>query len=378
MTKISTDQTVVSVLTAQGRGAIAVVKVRGPNAIQYVDHCFHTDHRPFSKSKEDQIRFGRWSGPRGEELIAVQISETEVEVHCHGGISASSAIVSRLQELGAKPVGPQPLPKKHGSIEESAWRLLTQTTTERTAATLLDQAKGALSNSLKRIINLLRNQDAAATIELEKLLAWERFSKHLVNPWRVLLAGPPNVGKSSLINTLVGFERAIVFDRPGTTRDMVSAITAIDGWPVELFDTAGLRESDESIEAAGIAMTRKMIDTADLLVLVNECRDPESAFLDESNHPPRILVFNKADLNPAFESPKDSIKTSTITNEGIQTLLNQIANQLVAESPKPGESVPFLSSHYQAIRAALQQIQEEDLEAAIQALDALLADKDEP
>ena len=83
----------------------------------------------------------------------------------------------------------------------------------------------------------------AAAARIREWLAWEDFGLHLTRPWNVVLAGRPNVGKSSLINALLGYTRSIVFDQPGTTRDVVTAATAIDGWPIELSDTAGLRES---------------------------------------------------------------------------------------------------------------------------------------
>ena len=93
----------------------------------------------------------------------------------------------------------------------------------------------------------------------------------------MVIAGPPNVGKSSLINALLGFQRAIVFDLPGTTRDVVTAVTALDGWPVELSDTAGLRSSDDPLELAGIEQAHRQAAAADCLLLVFDASQPWSA-----------------------------------------------------------------------------------------------------
>ncbi len=117
---------------------------------------------------------------------------------------------------------------------------------------------------------------AAREAVCQVLARWP-IGSHLVEPWRVVLAGPPNVGKSSLVNALVGYQRAIVYDAPGTTRDMVTAITALEGWPVELCDTAGLRSSREAIEAEGVRLARQAAAAADALVLVFSAQEPWQA-----------------------------------------------------------------------------------------------------
>src|SRR5262249_19824288 len=131
-------------------------------------------------------------------------------------------------------------------IRRAARTAIAEAITMRTAAILLDQYHGALETEIDAIHSSLRasppEKDTAAC-RLEALLGRASIGLHLVRPWRVTIAGPPNVGKSSLLNALAGFERAIVFDQPGTTRDVLTVLTAIDGWPIELADTAGWRES---------------------------------------------------------------------------------------------------------------------------------------
>ena len=115
---------------------------------------------------------------------------------------------------------------------------------------------------------------AAARRQIDDLLAHAATGLHLVRPWQVVVAGRPNVGKSSLINAIAGYQRAIVHSLPGTTRDIVSVQTALDGWPVEISDTAGLRRGSDPIEQAGIELAIDKIAAADLVVLVFDASSP--------------------------------------------------------------------------------------------------------
>src|SRR5262249_42285045 len=131
-----------------------------------------------------------------------------------------------------------------------------------------------------------------------QLLNRAPLGAHLTQPWRVVIAGPPNVGKSSLINAILGYERAIVFDQPGTTRDVVTAATALDGWPVELADTAGLPAGVDPLDRAGIERETAQADEADCLLLVFDASQPwthEHELLIE-RWPSAIVVHNKHDL----------------------------------------------------------------------------------
>ena len=157
------------------------------------------------------------------------------------------------------------------------------------------------------------------------------------------MAGPPNVGKSSLINAIAGYHRAIVHSTPGTTRDVVGLQTAMEGWPVEIFDTAGLRETAEEIELAGIDLARQKIVAADLVVLVFDNSLPWSAedqALAES-HPAALLLYNKSDLPRASESRPAGMEVGAMHPTGIDELCREIAGRLVPHPPPPGAAVPF-------------------------------------
>ena len=143
-----------------------------------------------------------------------------------------------------------------------------------------------------------RGRDDAARRQIDALLARADLGRHLVQPWRVVLAGRVNVGKSSLINALAGYGRSIVHPSPGTTRDAVTVTTAIDGWPVELCDTAGLRSGGDAVERAGIELARERLAQADLAILVF---DRSAAWSAEDQAlcdqwPGGLLVHNKCDL----------------------------------------------------------------------------------
>jgi tRNA modification GTPase len=158
-----------------------------------------------------------------------------------------------------------------------------------------------------------------------------------------VIAGRPNVGKSSLVNALVGYQRAIVFDQPGTTRDVVAVSTAIDGWPVELADTAGLRQAGDALEAEGIQLAENEIAAADLVLLVFDASQPlqseDTSLLGK--WPDALLVLNKSDLPAAGEHPTGAVQTSALRREGIDTLLKAISRRLVPDPPPPGIAVPF-------------------------------------
>ena len=162
------------------------------------------------------------------------------------------------------------------------------------------------------------------------LLAREQLGRHLTRPWSVVLAGRINVGKSSLLNALAGYGRAIVHPAPGTTRDAVAVTTAVDGWPVELCDTAGLRATGDAIERAGIERARQRLAQADLVVLVADRSVPWSPE-DEGlarQYPAAVLVHNKCDLPASSGHRPGGISTSALRGQGIDALLTAIGRRL--------------------------------------------------
>ncbi len=252
-------------------------------------------------------------------------------------------------------------------IAAAARLALAEARTTRTAAILLDQYNGALRTSFEQIETARQAGDtAAARRQIDALLAHAATGLHLTRPWQVVVAGRPNVGKSSLVNAIAGYQRAIVHNLPGTTRDIVSVHTALDGWPVEISDTAGLRESGDPIEQAGIQLALNKIAAADLVVLVFDSSLPRTE-ADQALVVPAsagsgtsfrlkaglqtLLVANKSDLPPAPGPRPEALSVSAATSAGVDDLCLTIAQCLVPHPPPPGAAVPFLAEHVERIRS---------------------------
>ncbi len=375
-------------LTVDGRGAIAVLLVTGPEAASRVGRHFVSrakvslERRPLNR-----IFHGHWGADNGEDVVVCRRSPTEVEVHCHGGRAASRRIIADLiadgcAELGspARLKNSEPSPIRAAAIEQ-----LAHARTERAAATLLDQLNGALEGELQAIVARIRAADAAAALAaIDELIMRSAVGLHLTSPWRVVLAGPPNVGKSSLINALVGYKRAIVFAEPGTTRDVVRASTAFDGWPIELSDTAGIRVTRDRLEAAGVELARRQITAADCLVLVTDAREAIDAEIRQlaQVHSRAIVVANKADFiepqalsREAAEAADRRHLTSAITGQGLPALVSAIVRELVPVKPQPGDPIPFIAEQVERIRAAREALERGDADRAATTLESILRQK---
>jgi tRNA modification GTPase len=376
--------TTAAVLTPSGRGAIATIRVSGARAMSIVSELLQTGSRPALANRPARtIVFGRWGDEAGEELVASCLHAEQVEIHCHGGVAAVARIVADLERCGCEVQPWQNDARQNDHApQQSYWQrealiALAAARTERTAGILLDQFGGAGDCAVQQILSLLEAGDrTSAQQSLDELLARATLGLHLVNPWSVVLAGRPNVGKSSLINALLGYERAIVFDTPGTTRDIVSATTACDGWPITLSDTAGWRDEAGEIESQGIAAAKAAASRADLVVIVVDRSQSWSA-ADEAlcaACPAGLLVWNKSDLPAsATTSARPGIHVSAKTGEGLAELLASIGQRLVPNIPPPGVAVPFVPEQLKSLTAASAAAHSNDLDAARQELRRLLS-----
>jgi tRNA modification GTPase len=188
----------------------------------------------------------------------------------------------------------------------------------------------------------------------------------------VVLAGLPNVGKSSLINALVGYTRSVVYDQPGTTRDVVTAETALSGWPVQLADTAGIRDQADTLEAAGIARARAHFAEADCRVLVlDRSRPPSPADIELLNvWPDAICVAHKSDLPDAWGEtlPLGAVHVSSLTLSGLDAVAARIVERLVPETPAAEEAVPFNVRQFDCLGRAMLAVQLRQIDEAIRCL----------
>ncbi|MCH5373394.1 MAG: 50S ribosome-binding GTPase [Planctomycetes bacterium] len=365
----------VSLVTPSGRGAVATIIVSGEDATERVAAHFHAAAgRPLAELPVQRICFGQWrsaEGP-GEELVVCRRTAW-VEIHCHGGRVASQAIIGTLVADGCCDIPWTEMARNldGDDIAIEARIALAHARTERTAAILLDQLRGALQIEWGRITSLFSaGQSQEATSRLDVLEARSRLGLHLTEPFRVVVCGEPNVGKSSLINALLGYQRSIVLDQPGTTRDVITAHTAIDGWPIELSDTAGLRSPTDPIESAGIQFARRRLSDADLVVLVLDCSRPrhDAAERLQNELPLALVVHNKSDLASMADGEGDQLQTSAATGEGITELMHAISRRLVRDPPAAGEPIPFAERQVRLIHEAQMALRRGDTQAAMRSL----------
>jgi tRNA modification GTPase len=334
-------------LTPPGRGAVATLRIEGRGAVEAVESHFRVcSGRPLAARGADEMVVGHFGGDRGEEVVVRRCGDTAVELHCHGGRAAVARIEHVLVAAGCRRVTWREWAQERcdDPIAAAALLALAEARTERTAAILLDQYHGALRCAMDEIRRDFDRGDASAAQQrIDAILGCEEIGRHLTRPWSVVLAGRINVGKSSLLNALAGYGRAIVHPAAGTTRDAVTVTTAVDGWPLEFCDTAGLRATDDAVERAGIERARQRLAQADLVVLVADGSVPWSAE-DEAlaqQYPGAVLVHNKCDLPASSGGRPGGISTSALCGEGVDALLATIGRRLAPDPPPPGAAVPF-------------------------------------
>jgi tRNA modification GTPase len=348
-----------------GRGAIATIAIDGSQAAATVDRFFRSaTGKKVELASQGPILFGRWQGDRngsadddhGEELVVCRTGDQRVEIHCHGGAAAARRILACLEQAGCTVIDwPAWVSQDADPVTADAIVALSRVVTERCAAILLDQLRGALTAEIKTTIVRLMGDPVDALSRLRDLLKFADVGMHLCDPWRVVFAGPPNVGKSSLINAIVGYQRSIVFDQPGTTRDVVTVRTVWDGWPLELADTAGLRDVDDRLEAAGVDRARQRIWEADLVVVVRDAQNPVSTPVPPNLANRWLHVANKSDLAVDRRANGPSaLPTSAVTGEGIDRLLVAITKSLVPDPPPENAPVPFMPKHRTIISQAME------------------------
>jgi tRNA modification GTPase len=364
---LSQAETYVACLTPGGTAAIATLAVRGPHAAEVLRDLF----RPHSRAElpaepaVGSIWLGKMSTGQGRpglesseapaarrHDLADQVVLTVkarhpvpwLEIHCHGGAEVTRWLQETLELRGIQGCSWQEFERltEPDPLRAAAVIALPRALTVRTAAILLDQYHGAFARAVEAVASACKRGAADEAGRLLKTLHDRAdVGRHLVAPWRVVVAGATNVGKSSLVNALAGFQRCVVAATPGTTRDVVTTLIAVDGWPVELADTAGWREATDKLEAQGLGRAQAALAAADLCVWVLDASD-QPAWPDLAREKTQFII-NKTDLPPASDlnQAAGAVCVSARTGQGLDELCQKLATRLVPEPPLPGTAVPF-------------------------------------
>ena len=343
-------------LTPRGRGAVGTIRVdaRAENLTALDGFFLAVNGKAVGVQDVGRVVFGHWGQePFREEVVVCRVAPNALEIHCHGGDVCTRRILSDLESAGLT----QDAHSEFAPLAEVRLAL-QRAPTLRTAAILLKQERLWRSQ-----LDAFRNMNCESIADtVAQSLAHEAFGFHLTQAWQVVIAGPPNAGKSTLLNALLGFERSIVFDQPGTTRDVVSVQSVVDGWPVVFSDTAGLREaSADAIERAGINAAERLLQSADLTLVISDLSAPatfQSAMISESS----IRVGNKADVGRCGEISVD-VEVSALTGDGIGSLLKAVAGALVPDIPPDDICLPVSSRHTDWLRRVADSCEAGDIEA---------------
>jgi tRNA modification GTPase len=419
------EETIAAIATPVGEGGLAVIRISGAEALQVADRCFVPAGRGSLKpsaAPSHTIHFGHIvrSGQKVDEvLVSVMRAprtftrEDVVEVTCHGGLLPAKLVLDAVLESGARVAGPGEFTRRaflNGRIDlaqaeavadliHSRTELALQAASEQLAGKLSRRIEELREDLLKSLAHVeahidfpdediapdTRNKLVArfdhAIAFMEELLSTANEGQILRRGIRCAIIGRPNVGKSSLLNCLLGRDRAIVSAVAGTTRDTIEETASVRGLPVVFIDTAGLREARDEIELEGIRRSRQSLEAAEFILHVLDAsgslnRADESCF-KELERKKRILVLNKIDLRAlsgdrenagrAIQLPAAAprVEVSCLTGQGIEGLKDTI-RELIWSGEIKAEmlQVTINSRHQEALSRARA--------AALRAREALL------
>jgi tRNA modification GTPase len=374
---IVAGETIAAISTAAGEAAIALIRISGKDAIEVADKLFRGKQRPSDLASQtqhlgeivengtiiDQVMLAAHRAPAsytGEDLI---------EISCHGGALVTAKVLETCLRAGARGARPGEFTERaylNGKIDltqaeavidliRAQTDLALRSATEQLAGRLGDEFR----NLRQRLIDIIAHVEASmdfpeegispddvATIcdrleslrnEIDKLLATAETGRILHEGLRVVIFGATNAGKSSLLNRMLGFDRAIVSEMHGTTRDSIEERINLRGIALRLFDTAGLRAPENLVEREGMERTQRTLETADLRLRIVDASASRPG--DFAMNPDELLILNKSDLpEHADWSSTDAIRISCKTSVGLPKLADEIYRRiggakLNAESP---------------------------------------------
>jgi tRNA modification GTPase len=394
---MTVSDTIAAISTPPGEGAIALVRVSGPNAIGVADKIFHGKEVP-SHFEPHVQHFGEIFG--GEDRLIDQVvlsvhhapasytGEDLVEISCHGGTLVSAKVLEACLRAGARAARPGEFTERaflNGKMDLTQAEAvidLIRAKTDLAVRSATEQLEGRLGTQISKIrdelVALLAHMNASIDFpeegitpdegetlrarldsvreQIAALLATADQGRILREGVRVVIYGATNAGKSSLLNRLLGYDRVIVSDTHGTTRDTIEETVNLDGIPIRLLDTAGLRTSVSELEREGIARTEKSLQLADLRLHIADCNTPKPAHFEERNRDSNeIVVLNKSDL-PENSDWKDfqALRISCLKGEGLPELQKEILTRITKQNLKPESTLAINTRHRDCLRHALE------------------------
>jgi len=390
------EDTIAAISTAIGEGAIGIVRLSGPQAVPIVDSIFRArSGKPVADQATYTTKYGQvLAGAEVVDEVIVTLMraprsytrEDVVEINCHGGPAALKRVLDLVVAAGARPAGPGEFTRRaflNGRIDLAQAEAVLEVIRAKTEASLrsaLGQLEGGLSGRVEAICGTLgevlacleagidfpeedlslpdRQQMEAllaqAQHEMAALIAASDRGRVLRDGVLCVLAGKPNVGKSSLMNALLREHRVIVTPVPGTTRDAVEEYCNLGGLPVRLVDTAGVREPGDVVEEQGVARSRAYLRRADLAVLVLDrsrpLDDEDRAVMAALEGVVAVAAANKSDLPPAWDEiagfAGPMVAISAKTGAGLEQLERQVAGMVWKGEVMPAESPLTVSARH--------------------------------
>ncbi|MHB9031533.1 MAG: tRNA uridine-5-carboxymethylaminomethyl(34) synthesis GTPase MnmE [Anaerolineae bacterium] len=406
------DDTIVAIATPPGQSGVGIIRLSGPDARQIALGCFEpASQAPNWQSQPRHMHLGRILDPVSRDIIDQVLlcimpaphsytCQDVVEIQAHGGPLPLREIVSVCLAGGARLASPGEFTLRafvNGRLDLAQAEAVLDTIQAETTAALhiaQKQLAGKLSAAIKAIrqelvlllgylqaradfpeddvpVKNILPEIADAGARLEELLKQSHQGMLYRQGVRTAIVGRPNVGKSSLLNCLLGTERAIVTDIPGTTRDTLNETIDLDGIPFELVDTAGIWSSVNPVEILGVERSRQAIATADLVLLVVDASQPASIadmqVASLINGKQALVVLNKCDLAPLYSFDEllpdaDRVEISALTGLGLgtfrQTMANLVTGGMVTASQEALVSNPRHQRALADTLASLQRVRE--------------------
>jgi tRNA modification GTPase len=402
------DDTIAAISTPPGRGGIGIVRLSGPVSLQIATTIFHTESTN-DRGTPNRAQFGRIVDPASDEVVDQAIltffkaphsytGEDIVEISCHGSPIILARVLQLTLDRGARIAEPGEFTlraffnKRIDLAQAQAVRDLIDAQTQYQARVATKQLEGALSLKItpikeaviKVIVHLESSvefveedisPDAAAKLlgklddaaeELTAIANSFSFGRYVREGFDLAIVGRPNVGKSSVFNRLIGSDRAIVTELPGTTRDALYERTSISGVPVRLIDTAGIRETTDLVESIGISRSRTAIADADVSLLVLDASEPltddDIGLLNHLSQERRIVALNKTDLPARLEAgsiPSAPLSISALTGEGFDLLTETIFARLAGDTSAERDDIMLTDARqHSAVQGAIEQLRD--------------------